>query len=89
VAAEFGCDRQARGARDYLADLVAALNGRGWHWAFYSFREDSWDRMDYELGTGPAGAAYWEAVARGEDPPRPRSDNPLWRVLAEGMRAGR
>ena len=66
VAAEFGCDRQADGAREYLEDVVTTLNERGWHWAFYSFREDAWDRMDYEVGPGGLGAAYWEAVDRGE-----------------------
>ena len=89
VAAEFGCDRQAEGAREYLSDIVATLNSRGWHWAFYSFREDAWDRMDYEVGTRPLGAAYWEAVERGESPPRPWRDNLLWQVLQEGLRAGR
>ena len=89
VAAEFGCDRQADGAREYLEDVVTALNERGWHWAFYSFREDAWDRMDYELGTGGLGAAYWEAVDRGETPDRPWKDNPLWRVLQDGLQAPR
>jgi len=89
VAAEFGCDRGAPGAREYLEDIVAALNASAWHWAFYSFREDAWDRMDYEVGPGPLGAAYWDAVERGQRPPRPRGDNPLWRVLMEGIKAGR
>jgi hypothetical protein len=89
VVAEFGCDRGAPGAREYLEDVVTALNGRGWHWAFYSFREDVWDRMDYEVGPGGLGAAYWEAVDRGETPERPRKDNPLWRVLQEGLKADR
>jgi hypothetical protein len=89
VAAELGCDRDAEGAREYLEDVVTSLNGRGWHWAFYSFREDAWDRMDYEVGPGPLGAAHWEALERGEHPPRPRRDNPLWRVLQEALRAER
>ena len=89
VAAEFGCDRGAPGAREYLEDILTTLNGRGWHWAFYSFREDAWDRMDYEVGTGGLGAAYWEAVERGETPDRPWRDNPLWRVLQGGLRAER
>jgi aryl-phospho-beta-D-glucosidase BglC (GH1 family) len=89
VAAEFGCDRAAPGAREYLEDVVTTLNERGWHWAFYSFREDVWDRMDYEVGPGGLGAAYWEAVDRGETPERPRGDNPLWRVLQDGLRAER
>jgi hypothetical protein len=41
------------------------------------------------VGTGGLGAAYWEAVERGETPERPRKDNPLWRVLQEGLRADR
>jgi endoglucanase len=89
VAAEFGCDRAAPGAREYLEDIVSTLNDRGWHWAFYSFREDAWDRMDYEVGTGRLGAAYWEAVDRGETPARPWKDNPLWRVLQDGLKAER
>ncbi len=89
VAAEFGCDRGAPGAREYLEDVVTALNGHGWHWAFYSFREDVWDRMDYEVGPGGLGAAYWEAVERGETPARPWKDNPLWRVLQAGLTAER
>ncbi len=43
------------GAREYLEDIVTTLNDRGWHWAFYSFREDAWDRMDYEVGPGGLG----------------------------------
>ena len=89
VAAEFGCDRAAPGAREYLEDVVTTLNERAWHWAFYSFREDAWDRMDYELGTGGLSAAYWEAVERGEAPGRPWQDNPLWRVLQEALKAER
>ena len=89
VAAEFGCDRGAPGAREYLADILTTLNDRGWHWAFYSFREDAWDRMDYEVGPGPLGWTYWQAVERGEDPPRPWRDNTLWQVLRAGLRAER
>jgi len=81
VAAEFGCDRRADGAADYLADVVTSLDEQGWHWAFYSYREDAWDGMDYELGSQPLGAAYWEAVERGETPPRPYRDNPIWDVF--------
>jgi len=89
VAAEFGCDRAAPGAREYLEDVVTTLNERRWHWAFYSFREDAWDRMDYEVGTSGLGAAYWDAVERGETPDRPWKDYPLWRVLQDGLNAER
>lgn len=86
-AAEFGCDRTTAGAAEYLADLLRVFNREGWHWAFYSFREDSWESMDYELGTGKPGGTYWAASEQGtlvRDYPRiygPRADNPLWRVF--------
>jgi aryl-phospho-beta-D-glucosidase BglC (GH1 family) len=78
---EFGCDRRNAGVAEYLADVIAVANDYGWHWAFYAYREDEWDAMDYELGTGKLGAKYWEAVERGERPTPPRKDNPLWRVI--------
>ena len=80
-AAEFGCDRRILGVEKYLGDLVSIFNAQGWHWCFYSFREDTWDGMDYELGSKPLGAKYWEAVERGETPERKRFDNPIFDVL--------
>lgn len=47
------------------------------------------DRMDDELGTGPLGAACWEAVERGENLRRPWKDSLLWRVLQKGLKAER
>ncbi len=47
---EFGTFRANRGAADYLEDLLSIFEARGWHWAFYSYREDTWAGMDYELG---------------------------------------
>jgi len=78
---EFGCNRTVKGAANYLEDLIAIFNQRQWHWAFYSFREDSWDGMNYELGAKPPGAAYWEAKARGENPTLPRVKNPIWDTI--------
>lgn len=81
VAAEFGCNREVEGAAVYLSDLVTVLNENGWHWAFYSYREDVWTGMDYELGTRP----YWRDIdailERGEMPQRPWKSNPLFEVL--------
>jgi len=57
-AAEVGCDREVPGAGEYLGDLIAILNAEGWHWAFYAFREDGWDRMDYEKGP----ASLWRVL---------------------------
>ena len=85
VVSEFGVDRRVRGAQAWLEDIVAQINANGWHWAFYAYRsDDAWGGMDYELGTAPAGEAYWTAVERGADPEslKRRAPNPLWAVLA-------
>jgi hypothetical protein len=83
VASEFGCDRRVPGAREYLEGLVAALEARGWHWAFYAFRSPDWDGLDYELGTEPLGWKYWQARESGAEHESliERHDNPLWAVL--------
>lgn len=57
---EFGCDRTMPGATEYLGDLIDFFNHQQWHWAFYSFREDNWSSMDYELGTGRLFWKYWD-----------------------------
>jgi hypothetical protein len=82
---EFGVNRRAPGAEAYLSDLVRLFDERGWHQAFYAFREDTWDAMDYEIGDRPLPASYWKAreEGRAEDPPR--SDNPLWRAIRRGL----
>lgn len=81
LVGEFGCDRRVSGARAYLSDLIRIWNDRDWHWAFYAYREDGWMGMDYELGTGPVGAAYWEALEAGKNPTRPWTSNDLFDVL--------
>lgn len=85
AAAEFGCMRRNTGCADYLADVIGLLNHRGVHWAFYSFREDEYDGYDYEVGSGPLGWRYWQAVDRGEDPTRPYAPNPLWDAVLCGL----
>ena len=86
VAAEFGCNRRVPGAASWLHDMVSILEARGWHWAFYAFREDTWPGMDYEIGTRPVPAGYWDAQARGETPTPRRRDNPLVRTLRSRLR---
>lgn len=85
---EFGVFRQAPGAEKYLADLIRIFNEYQWHWGFYSFREDTWPGMDYEMGTRSLPAAYWEAEARGEQPTRVPyyRDNALIKVIKEGLK---
>jgi hypothetical protein len=89
VGAEFGCYRQNAGCAAYLGDVLAAIDAVGWHWAFYAFREDGWDGMDYEVGTGKLPWKYWQDVDAGKHPEPPREDdpkrNPLWGVIAKGL----
>ena len=49
IVSEFGVSRRVAGAQDYMQDMVECLEAHRLHWAFYAFREDSWDEMDYEL----------------------------------------
>ena len=65
VAGEFGCVRTWPDCPRYLEDVLTALEGDGVHWAFYAFREDVWDAMDYELGSGKVPWQYWEAQEKG------------------------
>lgn len=69
VAGEFGCMRRLAGCKSYLEDVLAALDKDSLHWAFYSFREDSWDGMDYELGSGKVNWKYWEAIEANKPDP--------------------
>lgn len=62
VAGEFGCIRMLSGCRQYLEDVLTVLDKKQAHWAFYSFREDSWDAMDYELGKSKVPWSYWQAI---------------------------
>lgn len=85
VCAEFGVPRTHPGAAAWLRDVVRACERHGWHWAFYSFREDTWPAMDYELGTGPLPRGYWDSVEAGRVVELPRRPNALWDVLRRGL----
>ncbi|WP_235972492.1 glycoside hydrolase family 5 protein [Pseudomonas paraversuta] len=73
VAGEFGCMRKLPGCQQYLEDVLSALEAARVHWAFYSFREDSWDGMDYEQGSANVPWAYWKAAEDGQPDPVKRS----------------
>ncbi len=73
VAGEFGCMRRMAFCKTYLEDVLSALDSHNAHWAFYSFREDSWDGMDYELGSDKVNWKYWEAIENGAPDPVKRS----------------
>jgi aryl-phospho-beta-D-glucosidase BglC (GH1 family) len=91
LVGEFGCDRRIKGCARLFADTLAEIDARRWHWAFYAFREDEWDAMDYELGEKKLPGAYWQAVERGEDGERfkSRGSNPIWDVLAGELKKNR
>lgn len=87
VAAEFGCMRQWPDCTQYLDDVLTALEDDGVHWAFYSFRE-SWDGMDYELGTEKLPWQYWEAIDQGKPYPLKRGPNKVFDPILKRLRAG-
>jgi len=68
LVGEVGVCRLNEGAAQYLDDALTVFSEQGWHWAFYSFREDNWDLMDYGLGTTKPTAAYWQAIKAGRMP---------------------
>lgn len=72
VAAEFGCMRQLPFCPTYLDDVLNVIEPAGVHWAFYSFREDVWDGMDYELGGGAPPPGYWDNPVGARRGPTPQ-----------------
>jgi hypothetical protein len=84
---EFGCSRKVEGVEKYLSDLIEIFNKNGWHWSFYSYREDVWDGMDYELGTGKLPANYWNYSDSGtlfqhyDEIYSKITNNPIWPVF--------
>jgi hypothetical protein len=85
VAAEFGCMRIWPDCARYLEDVVSSLEADGVHWAFYSFRE-SWDGMDYELGSAKLPWQYWEAAERGEPYELARGPNALFEPILRRLK---
>ncbi len=86
VAAEFGCMRLWADCGTYLKDVMDAVDARGGHWAFYSFREDVWDGMDYELPASlKPGQFYWLSEQKKTDK-LPRNGE-LMQLLKQRMSA--
>jgi sugar phosphate isomerase/epimerase len=87
LVGEFGLYRSSVGAEKYLHDLIENFNSNKWHWCFYSFREDNWDGMDYELGKGSPPPAYWNAIEDGKIPgPDVYAPNPLSDLLRNALK---
>jgi hypothetical protein len=86
-AEEFGGNRMNKGIENYLRDITSIFNEQKWHWAFYSFREDEWDGMNYELGSEALGAKYWDDINKGKKPELKYDDsNPIWTVIMLAMK---
>lgn len=51
LVGEFGISREVLGSLEYLRDLVEIFKEFGWSWLLFSYRDEEWDSMDYELGT--------------------------------------
>ena len=85
LVGEFGCDRTSKGVEKYLSDLIDTFNFYNWHWAFYSFREDCWDSMDYELGSGKLPWEYWEVIEQKTSLDQFRKANALFDIIKNDL----
>ncbi|MEV5117949.1 cellulase family glycosylhydrolase [Stenotrophomonas indicatrix] len=89
VIGEFGCIRRWPDCGRYLRDVLDVAEQQKVHWAFYAFREDGWDGMDYELGDKPLPGSYWQAIEKGEAAQPPRSmQAPLFAPILERLKEG-
>lgn len=89
VIGEFGCMRRWPDCGRYLRDVLDVAEQQKVHWAFYAFREDGWDGMDYELGDKPLPGSYWQAIEKGEAAQPPRSmQAPLFAPILERLKEG-
>ena len=87
VVAEFGCMRRWQDCGSYLGDVISATDERRGHWAFYTFRPDEWDGMDYELPTSLTPGQYYWRKEQGTMGTLPR-DGPLMDLLRGAMASG-
>ncbi|WP_423144748.1 glycoside hydrolase family 5 protein [Pseudomonas chlororaphis] len=85
AAGEFGCVRKLPGCHQYLEDVLTALDAAQVHWAFYSFREDSWDGMDYELGKEKVPWPYWKAIDDNRPDPIKRHATPEFEPISKRL----
>ena len=85
VAAEFGCMRRWQDCGTYLTDVMDAVEAQGGHWAFYSFREDEWEGMDYELPASLTPGRFYWLTEEGRAGKLPRN-GPLMDLLRDRMR---
>ena len=85
VTGEFGCVRQWVDCGAYLDDVLTTLDSHGGHWAFYSFREDGWEAMDYEIAPGFPAGQFYELMSQGKGESIPRDPHPLMDLIEAHM----
>lgn len=86
VTGELGCVRQWVDCAAYLEDVLSTLDGYGGHWAFYSFREDVWDAMDYELAPDVTSGQFYYLQEQGKGDKLKRDPHPLMDVIKRHMK---
>ncbi len=86
VAGEFGCVRLWSDCGAYLNDVLDSLNSHHAHWAFYSFREDVWDAMDYELAPDVTPGQFYAAADKGQTAELKRTPHPLLDIIEAHMK---
>ncbi len=85
VAGEFGCVRQWVDCQAYLGDVLDVLNDHHSHWAFYSWREDGWDAMDYDLAPDVTSDQFYDLSKQGKPGEIRRDPHPLLDVIESHM----
>ncbi|RNA60478.1 glycosyl hydrolase family 5 [Chryseobacterium nematophagum] len=89
LVGEFGVYRTNPDAEKYMKDMIEIFDQNKWHWAFYGYREDNWDKMDYELGTKRVEVSYWDITKAGRFPLslyEQNQDNPLWKIITTSLK---
>jgi len=69
----------------YVEDVLTVLDNKQTHWAFYSFREDSWDAMDYELGKRKVPWSYWQAIDQKKTDTLQRYNTPEFEPISQRL----
>ena len=85
VAGEFGCVRAWVDCGAYLSDVLDVLKSHHAHWAFYSWREDGWDAMDYELAPSVTAGQFYYLHEQGKADQLKRAPHPLLDIIEAHM----
>ncbi len=93
VMGEFGCHRYLTWCPVYMEDVLRAADKNNMHWAFYTFRSDSWGGMDYELGQnapskqshGVTAEEFWKLSNRNQLDELPRSNTDIFQPISSRL----